>query len=282
MIYNIDRFVTVERITDGVFVLCEKNADDIGYLWMYLVVGSKAALLIDTSFGVGDLRGLCNELSGGLPLTVVNTHAHPDHCYGNCRFDSVYCHPNAVSELERQNAQMWDRMLDKQGNGIWLSFSRADLPEFRRYEIKECTEGTIFDLGGVELEVIFTPGHDHGHISLLDRTHRLLFVGDCISDEDIHIEYSSPVEYLDSMRRLYSMSERFDLMLPSHGSRQIPSHGGVDYEVAKEIPLDVDKLRSVIRACEGMIEAPNSFDISEHERCFKNIEGLGRLVYRKQ
>lgn len=294
MIYDINKFVTVENIADGVFVLCEKNADDPGYLWMYLVVGSRAALLIDTSFGVGDLSGLCGEISGGKPLIVVNTHAHPDHSFGNCRFDSVYCHPNAIPELESQSARMWDRMLDERGNGIWMKFTRADLPKFRKYEIKGCPDGTIFDLGGVEIETIFTPGHDSGHISLLDRAHRLLFAGDCISDEDIHVEGpwrgqlcledSTLAAYLDSLRRLEAHADLFDKLLPSHGSWQMTSHGGVDFEVSQDFSLGLEDLRAVIRACEAIISAPNSFDMSEPcaggERRFKHIEGLGRLVYR--
>ncbi len=41
------------------------------------------ALLIDTAFGLGDIKGLADYLSGGKELVVVNTRPHPDHGFGN-------------------------------------------------------------------------------------------------------------------------------------------------------------------------------------------------------
>jgi glyoxylase-like metal-dependent hydrolase (beta-lactamase superfamily II) len=45
---------------------------------MYLVTGTRRAMLVDTGMGLGDLAGMVRGLTD-LPLTVVNTHGHPDH-----------------------------------------------------------------------------------------------------------------------------------------------------------------------------------------------------------
>jgi glyoxylase-like metal-dependent hydrolase (beta-lactamase superfamily II) len=90
---------------------------------MYLLLGLEKVLLIDTGFGVGDLKGLVDQITGGTPLVVVNTHAHFDHTYGNIQFDSLYCHDYEVPRLiAKQNPHIWDYLFDEQGNCIWIEF----------------------------------------------------------------------------------------------------------------------------------------------------------------
>lgn len=228
---------------------------------------------------MGDLLGLCNELSNHKPLMVVNTHAHPDHSYGNCNFDAVYCHPYSIPSLQAQNAHMWDKMFDDQGNGIWMDITRADLPKFRQYDIIPCSDGDVFKLGdGQDIEVLFTPGHDSGHICLLDYKSGFLFAGDCISEEDIHIEgpwdgqpypaFSMPSAYLDSVQKLYARISEFDTIFASHGTAA----------------LSCDVLKPILDAANSVVVHPEIFDRVEVcqncERRFKHIDGLGNLVYR--
>lgn len=279
MVYDINRFADVTKISENTYMLCQKNADDPGYLRMYLIVGTEKALLIDTSFGMGNLKGLCEKISNNKPLTVINTHAHPDHSYGNCNFDTVYCHPYSIPILENQNAHMWDKMLDKDGNGIWADITYADIPNFKKYKILPCNDGDVFQLGdGHEIEVIFTPGHDSGHICLLDKKQRYLFVGDCISNEDIHIEgpwqgqlypeFSTPSAYLDSMERLYSRAGEFDKLFASHGTAE----------------LSPRVIKHILDAAKSVVKSPEIFDnveiLKDSERRFKHISGLGNLIYR--
>jgi hypothetical protein len=47
----------------------------MGAPWMYLVIGHEKALLVDTSFGLGNLKGLVDEITGAMEVIVVNTHA---------------------------------------------------------------------------------------------------------------------------------------------------------------------------------------------------------------
>lgn len=279
MFYTVNPYVEVTRIRENIYSLLEKNADDPGQIRMYLIVGSQKALLIDTSFGIGDLKGLCDAISGGKPLIVVNTHPHPDHSYGNCRFEAVYCHPCSVPELETQEEHMWDRLLDENGHGIWMQFTRSDLPSFRKYRILQCPEGTVFHLGGgLEVEAIHTPGHHSGHLCPLDRKHRLLFAGDSICSRDIHVEgpwpgqlhpeYTTIQAYMKGMQRLALREREFDEIYPSHHS----------------VGLKNTVIRSVIKSCGEIIANPASFDRSEmcqgQKRYFKRVSELGHIVYR--
>lgn len=280
MIYKENPFVEVFTICVGVYALLEKNADDEGYIWMYLIVGSEKSMLIDTGSGVGDLKKLCTRLSGSSELIVVNTHSHPDHAYGNCRFDSIYCHPRTFHELHIHNEHMWDKLFDNDGNGIWMNFTKDDLPTFKKYSMLACSDGTIFNLGDdLQIEVIETPGHHCGHICFLDRRHRLLFAGDSICSDEIHVEgpwnrdpfseYSTIFAYLYGINRLYFKKKEFDFIFPSHGN----------------IKLKSDVINSLLQTCCGIIATPEIFDRSEpasngQTRFFKKVEQLGTIVYR--
>lgn len=57
---------------------------------MYLINGTEKALLLDTGFGLTDLKETIRQLCGHKPLIVVNTHAHVDHNSGNNQFEEVY------------------------------------------------------------------------------------------------------------------------------------------------------------------------------------------------
>ena len=70
----------IEGIAPGAFKIYEQRTAT-----MYLVCGTEKACLIDTAFGLGDLKEITEQL-GHLPVTVVNTHGHSDHVLGNQRF----------------------------------------------------------------------------------------------------------------------------------------------------------------------------------------------------
>ena len=82
-IYYVNPYVEVYQFRENLYGLYTYNLDGLSDPWMYVIVGPERALLIDTGFGLGDTKGLVDEITGGLPLMVVNTHNGPDHAYGN-------------------------------------------------------------------------------------------------------------------------------------------------------------------------------------------------------
>ena len=75
-------FFTVQSLPWGVQAIIGP-ANDL----MYLVTGSRGAMLVDTGMGIGDLAAQVRQLTD-LPLVAVNTHGHPDHAGGNGNFRS--------------------------------------------------------------------------------------------------------------------------------------------------------------------------------------------------
>lgn len=76
----------VHRIDNDLWAI-----DEIGKDIMYLIDGGRRALLIDTGFGMLDLKAIAAQLCPGREIVVVNSHAHPDHASGNNQFDCVHC-----------------------------------------------------------------------------------------------------------------------------------------------------------------------------------------------
>jgi len=210
--------------------------DDRGQDLIYLACGEERCLLIDTGWGVGDLPALVASLSP-LPVTVVNTHGHPDHTFANGQFAEVHV-PAADLHMVQTSPPLENRewiardLLPKPlpadfDVGTWASAVPGLLP---------IEDGHRFDLGGRTLEVVALPGHSPGSICLLDRQMRALFTGDSIlaGPHWLHLDESLPLRvYHENLRRVQALADQFDALLPAHGD-------------LKAIPLSTDVLDELV------------------------------------
>ena len=130
-IYPVNPNVEVYQFRDNMYGLFNQNCDGMGDVWMYLIIGPEKAMLIDTAFGIGDMKGLVDEITGGMPLIVANTHAGPDHCLGNVRFDKVYCHEYAVYNItHRCKPRAWDYLFDENGDIYGINYALTNEPRW--------------------------------------------------------------------------------------------------------------------------------------------------------
>lgn len=170
----------------------------------YLVAGSKKAVVIDTMNGYENVKAIARTLTS-LPLTVVNTHGHPDHIFGNVYFDEAYLHPDDWKLAEKY----------------------ITIPEFREAigtrdlrfpPLLPVKEGNVFDLGGVSLEVYHIPGHTPGGICLLDQEDRILFTGDSIIEQTwMQMKESLPIPvFFEALNKITIIRDKFDYILTGH------------------------------------------------------------------
>jgi glyoxylase-like metal-dependent hydrolase (beta-lactamase superfamily II) len=286
-IYAINPYVEVYRFRDNLYGLFTENCDGMGDVWMYLIVGPAKALLIDTGFGLGDIKGLVNEIADGKEVVVVNTHDHYDHAYGNCLFDKVYCHEYLVPYLENQHEHMWDYLFDAFGNNIWLEFDRKDLPKFKPYKIVGVPDAYTWDLGGGYIvELIFTGGHSAGHAAFLDKANRILFTGDniccdvsgcgsvnVIRGNGPHAENTLLSVYRENVRRLVDRMGEYDYIFPQHFMNNIESN----------------LMPNVLETLDAILANPKNYDYKKttygkdrnqkNERYFKFIKGFSVIGY---
>ena len=205
------------KVADKVWCIDDHGGDN-----MYLVEGADRALLIDTGLGVARLGDFVRTLTR-LPVTVVNTHGHPDHAGGNDQFPAVHAHPldfDAIRAVGTKESRRPILERSKQAApaapDLLSAEAAASLPAA---ELVPVGDGYVFDLGGRRLEVIEQPGHTPGEIVLLDAANRLLFTGD--NDNTLvwlFLPTCRPLEvYLESLRRLKRRDGEFDTILPGHG-----------------------------------------------------------------
>ena len=105
------------------------------------------------------------------PLMVIDTHGHIDHIVGNAavkrRYDiKVAAHPNVKNDFlrSRQQAAMFGMPL----------LDDCDLPDI------DLEDGEVIKVGESTLEVISTPGHATGSISLYAEIEGWVFTGDAL------------------------------------------------------------------------------------------------------
>lgn len=175
--YECDPFAPVIRLEAGVFCLPHLSPDRIAASNAYLVCGTERAMLIDTAYGIGDLKALCGVLTG-LPVFVVNTHNHHDHTGGNMRFGSCFMHELDAGKPFMLRKPQSVTMLERNPENF---YTMEDLAEPGTGEITPVDDGHIFDLGGgYEIEAFHLAGHTSGSMALLDRRRGILFTGDAV------------------------------------------------------------------------------------------------------
>ena len=98
-----------------------------------------------------------------------------------------------------------------------LDFYAAFCPISETHPDRNVLEGDVLTCGAYAFEVIHTPGHHPGHISLYEPSEKILFVGDMVGMEvPFYTPSSGGAEgYLASMEKYLALE--IDLIIPSHG-----------------------------------------------------------------
>jgi len=156
------------------FILRENPCATAEAPFMYLLIGSSKALLIDTG-DVADPKQmplartvfslLTKDGVGTVPLLIVHTHGHLDHRLGDSQFTNV---PN-------------------------VEVVATDLDDVRKFfGFNGWPEGVAqIDLGDRLIDAIPTPGHYPSEVSCYDRQTGLFFSGDFFLPGRLIIEDSS-------------------------------------------------------------------------------------------
>jgi glyoxylase-like metal-dependent hydrolase (beta-lactamase superfamily II) len=171
---------------------------------VYLIKDNKTAL-IDTGTGMDDhIEKSVEKALGGRKLDfIINTHAHFDHCAGNRRF-------NAEVMIHRDDAR---ELLSGRFYGTYKFFDDEVPLKFDRLLLA----GDKIELGHAVLEVIHTPGHTTGSISLLLEDDKILFTGDTLFTNGAFGRTDLGGDekmLLNSLERLKDVN--FELLYPGH------------------------------------------------------------------
>jgi hydroxyacylglutathione hydrolase len=233
------------RITDEVYLVGGGVTNAFGLsddpdCHIYLVDGGDEVALIDCGMASGDSleRILGNVRTEGLDpekiSKVIVTHYHMDHAGGAARFRERL----GVEVVAPADAAPALRTGDERAVALDVAkaagFYAADY-HFQPVEVtREVREGDRIRVGKLELEVIETPGHCDGHVSLLlrGRERRYLFAGDAVFSggrvvlQNIHdCSIQKSAASIAKLARL-----EFDALLPGHAA--ICLEGGMRHVAA--------------------------------------------------
>jgi glyoxylase-like metal-dependent hydrolase (beta-lactamase superfamily II) len=167
---------------------------------------SREAIAIDTA--IPSVDWVVDELQerGWTLKLIVTTHGHWDHFGDNAALAAHTGAPIAVHSLDA------DRLSEPK-------------PLYAPFEIPPCVpavelaEGGEIRFGEIRLQVLHTPGHTEGSVSLWSADDGLLFSGDTLFAGGwgrVDLPGSSPEQMVDSIARLTTLDDPLHV-LPGHG-----------------------------------------------------------------
>ncbi|SCL36902.1 Glyoxylase, beta-lactamase superfamily II [Micromonospora rhizosphaerae] len=190
-----------------------------------LVVGDGAALLVDTLSTEGQARELAEAARAVTPhpWTVVNTHHHFDHCFGNATLAAdpprpVYAHELAAEALRERPDQVrraaYEEIRNEQpalaaelADTVLLAPTHPVLTE------------TALDVGGRRV-VLRHPGRGHTDADLVVHVPDadVLVAGDLVEQGGPPaFEESYPLQWPDAVAELLRLTTPATVVVPGHG-----------------------------------------------------------------
>ena len=104
------------------------------------------------------------------PVLLINTHAHIDHVFG---IDHVYHTYGLELHIHKGEQPLLDKTPDI-GRMYGFDVSPFEAP------VNYINEGETISFGGVELEILFTPGHSPASVCFFHRESKQLIAGDVL------------------------------------------------------------------------------------------------------
>ncbi|RDI99433.1 MBL fold metallo-hydrolase [Dyella solisilvae] len=226
------RPLQVHRYDERTYILRESLCQTYEGPFIYLLIGSSKALLIDSG-DVADASkaplaatviALLPQVNGArMPLEVVHTHSHLDHRAGDVQFAGL---PQ-------------------------VTVVGADLPHvIQTFGFRHWPDDVAqVDLGDRVVDVIPTPGHTPSHVSYYDRSTGLVFSGDFFLPgrliiDDVDADRASARRLLDFLgNRPVSYILGGHIELDRHG--QPEPMGSNFHPDERPLPLDMADLRKL-------------------------------------
>jgi len=258
--------LAVHEISPGVFVhegvtalMTRENGGAIANVGF--IVGDNAVAVIDTGGSVQEGRELLASIRRRTdkPIRyVINTHAHPDHLFGNAAF--------AMSGITFVGHKNLPRALSAHGQYYIDAFRRSMgklMDEVRLIPPTLLVEETLhLDLGARPLTLRAWPAaHSDNDLTILDEQTGTLFAGDLVFLTHIPVLDGSLRGFLSTIDKLSAVPAK--RVVPGHGA--VSEWPGVLAEERRYLEILASDIRSLV-ARGAPISAATDAAASERSR----------------
>lgn len=267
----------LDEIAPGVFahqgqtaLMDRENEGDIANLGA--IVGEDAVAVIDTGGSLIEAKAFIAALQQetSKPIRyVINTHAHPDHVFGN----GAFVGPDVVF-VGHKNLQ---RALSARGAFYLESFRAAMSDALDGVVIVgpsvTVDKATMLDLGGRKITLqAWSPAHSDCDLTVLDEQTGTLFAGDLLFVRHVPIVDGSLLGFLEVAEELAKIPAV--RVVPGHGPLVAAWPKALDDQRAYLTRLTAD-LRAAIKKGDNVADAASAAARSEREkwRLFDDYNG---------
>lgn len=203
-------FCSHEKVSDHVYVVTENNSRTHRFT-IGVVVGDEKILVIDSGLGMnGDLRHYIESFTGtDKPMICACTHGSSHHVGAACLFDEAYLNSRDYPLLGHAfdpETRFSDLAVYGLFNDEVMEYGRSHMVDNTDTMFKHVDEGDVFELGGVQVYPIRTPGRTEGHLAYHIPMEKIAFCGDAVNI-DTHLktlDNQGILEYRDMLYRLLS------------------------------------------------------------------------------
>lgn len=224
------------KINDHIYQI----KDPMGVLTT-LIIGTNFCLLIDTGYGLYDLKSYIESITLK-PLIVVASHGHMDHTGGNYLFDKVYINKLDENLCITHNSRKWRENNLKAALSLKLineTFDKENYLNKREGNLVYLKENELFDLGMIHVKVINMEGHTTGSVGFLIIEDKILVTSDATCPFVwLFLEESTTVStYIKMLERVLLLP--FNHFLVGHGAGVLlPKSRMIDFlNTSKSIDL---------------------------------------------
>jgi len=177
--------------------------------YVYWDVETREAFVIDPGGDADRILSALKDKSIEAKF-ILNTHGHFDHVGGN---GAVKAETGAQICINKADAVLYSEA-EERGAIFGVPTVSQPLPDIY------FQDGAKFSLGSITLEVIYTPGHTPGGVSLYSESDRLLFTGDTLFAGSIgrtDLEGGSFDTLMESIKSRILPLDDSVRVLPGHG-----------------------------------------------------------------
>ena len=290
------------EVAPGIYQLILPNPAyaALRYVNAYLVQGNDGYLLIDTGWDDEALVSMQKQLTkigiGFKDISqIVVTHSHPDHyCLAGqlkqlsgAKLALHHLEINVIESRYSDETNFLSR-LDQwwRVNGVSAIEAkkfREDFQKITRIFISPILPdvtlhgGETISTGVFNLQILETPGHSVGHISLYEPNQKILFTGDHVlpnitTNTGISLLFSqscaNPLDdYLNSLNQIKDLDVK--LVLPGHENRFV----GLKRRVEKLIQHQRQRTAEVAKALK--VEPKTAYQIATELTWIPDVKGIG-------